>query len=642
MKTLNKLMSEALDERQKRVVDTWEKGNHSFSDHVFGKDGHTVYEPFSENKAATPHPKVAEHLEKHGYKMHDYVKGYAIDKHGRQMSIGKILNKTKADPETKKAFETDPARQSSQKSNLMIAYTRHPHHVAAMSTGTGWESCMQFDRGMYRRHLQDDVHEGTHVAYLIHGNDKEIKNPIARIAMKPFHSEDGEKHTVVRPEPRTYGHGGDAFTSSVRSWSEKNFPMKPKRMYHVNEHVYNDGIGETAFSHDKETFDYILQHGDRYHKKTVYRLSLPHAEARLKEITNRPEKSMSYSHYQDFKEILGYHPSLAKDHVNHPDDSIREDIAHAHPELAHHFVNDPSSDVRAYAASHKPELFMNDKATDVRRNIAAKPAYAHHFLNDHSKEVRGLAWNTASEKHITNHLETNANIDSNNLVTAAYRFKNIAKKLTNHSSSAVRLAASEHLEAASKMINDPDHVVREYIASLHPELGHHFVNDPSDTIRAAAARSTEHPEKFLNDKSHHVRLALAYRPATAEKLINDPHPLVRKAIAGNDSKFAHHFVNDPDETVRSSAASFRPDLFVNDKSPEVRKHVVATTGAKFVKQHMMGETDPGVKHMILFHHPGLAHLYLSDTNQSVREMAEKKHKDNLRYFGKDYHKRKWS
>ena len=109
-----KFIGEELTPSQKAKVDTWEKGDNSFSDHAYGGDSNesrVTHELESPNKPTSEHfPKIEQHLSQHGYKVKDYTAGKATDKYGREVNIGKALNKTGADPALKKGFEEDPAR----------------------------------------------------------------------------------------------------------------------------------------------------------------------------------------------------------------------------------------------------------------------------------------------------------------------------------------------------------------------------------------------------------------------------------------------------------------------------------------------------------------------------------------------------
>lgn len=242
---LKEVLSEELTPDQKEIVDIWKnrKKTPDLSKHVMQGES-TIRIPLpsdeDEHVGKIPHT-VHSHLENHGYSIPsfgDYKSGYALDKHGRIVSIGKVLNKTKASPEIKGHFENDPARQAAMKKDLHVAITKDPYHVAGMSTDRGWTSCMHMETGSNANYLQADIEHGTHVAYLVHKDDKDIKNPIARIALKPFKNSEG--HVVLRPEESMYGSGNSKFHDVVREWSTQHFPMENGSPYKKSSNLYND------------------------------------------------------------------------------------------------------------------------------------------------------------------------------------------------------------------------------------------------------------------------------------------------------------------------------------------------------------------------------------------------------------------
>jgi hypothetical protein len=221
---------------------------------------------------------VADHLTKHNYKIKDYAKGIATTKkmvgdpeRGIPMrekhvdeKIGSVLEKTNAHDDVKKAYINDPSRSSNKSFSTgghHVVITHSPLGISGMSTGTNWknQSCMNQEDGSMCKRLEDDSENGTHVAYLVHHNDKEAfshgtpSNPIARIALKPYH-EDEEKNggdTIFRPETKAYGAGSTNFSGAVSDWATKHYPGKEGVEYHKNDHVYDD-TGNTKYKvHDK-------------------------------------------------------------------------------------------------------------------------------------------------------------------------------------------------------------------------------------------------------------------------------------------------------------------------------------------------------------------------------------------------------
>lgn len=233
-------ITEALNQMQKDAVDEWEKPTSYVSDAVFAQ--HADADGRIRIPLQKAHP-VIDHLTKNGYHVHDYQNGMCKDSYGRVTRIGKALEKTDASEETKKFFATDRSRTLPTDDDYHIVISRHPHDVAGMSTCQSWDSCMNLIGGVNNYYVPQEIKQGTHVAYLIKGKNE--NEPVARIALKPYHSENGD-HTILRPE-KSYGIDSAAFDKTVRDWSHEHFPMKDNT-YKKNKNVYNDGSPETMMS----------------------------------------------------------------------------------------------------------------------------------------------------------------------------------------------------------------------------------------------------------------------------------------------------------------------------------------------------------------------------------------------------------
>lgn len=227
-------------------------------------------------------PDVIEHLTNHGYEIKDYKKGIATIK--KQVgnpdkgipytskyvdeSIGSILNKTKATPEVKTAFTNDPSRAST-KAKTHVVISTSPLALAGMSTGTTWRdtSCMNMEGGALHHKLEDDSKHGTHVAFLVHHDDTtafqhgEPSKPIARIALKPFHS---GSDTIYRPENKTYGTDTSAFTTAVSRWASDNYPAQQGKTYKKNDEVYDDTGNSVYKSLSKDKVEWHIKNGVQF------------------------------------------------------------------------------------------------------------------------------------------------------------------------------------------------------------------------------------------------------------------------------------------------------------------------------------------------------------------------------------------
>lgn len=186
-------------------------------------------------------PEVEKQVKDKGYEIVDYKNGLAAKKDDkkRQIRIGKLL----ADNETaKKAYEQDPQRAlvKAAKEKFLVCISRHPYDVAGSSTDRGWTSCMNLIGGINRHYVAADVQKGTIVAYLIKESDKNIKNPISRILIKPFISKASKKDILLVPEQRTYGTNSPAFTKAVEHFCKKVNAGRAAGLYCVKSGLYKD------------------------------------------------------------------------------------------------------------------------------------------------------------------------------------------------------------------------------------------------------------------------------------------------------------------------------------------------------------------------------------------------------------------
>lgn len=180
---------------------------------------------------------VSKTLSENGYSLKDYSAGVATKAENakNEIKVGKILQRI--NPELKNKFDSDVTREGVKLSGLKVVISKHPLDIMTMSTGRGWSSCMHLQTGANKRYVAEDVKEGTLIAYLIKDNDLNIKNPVARVLIKPFVN--GED-TVLVIENRVYGTDRKGFKETIEEWLSK-FQFERKGIYNLNKSLYNDG-----------------------------------------------------------------------------------------------------------------------------------------------------------------------------------------------------------------------------------------------------------------------------------------------------------------------------------------------------------------------------------------------------------------
>lgn len=377
MRSFSEILEELTDAQIKQV-NKWTPKNRdvSISKHVMG-DKPRISIPM-ESQSAAAHPDVKNHLEQHGMQVKDYTAGTASDKYGREVKIGKALAKTKAPSHVINTFANDSARQAKSHSDLHVVVSNHPHDVAGMSTGRSWESCMTMDTGSNRDYLKHDIKAGTHVAYLTHKDDHEAKNPLARLALKPYTSKDGS-HSVLRPETTMYGTGNDAFSNTVRKFSEDHFPLKEKTSYKPHKDLYDDTAHaattgnmrklythtSTIIKNSKETLDHFAKHGDVDEAQAVVHAGTQEHRDQLADHSN-PHVRGAVADYG--------HPAHMEKLINDPHPFVRSGVAlHGSDEHRAKLAGDKDATVRRAVAQHSEthhQTLMGDKSADVREAVA--------------------------------------------------------------------------------------------------------------------------------------------------------------------------------------------------------------------------------------------------------------------------------
>jgi len=503
---------EELNSEEKKEVDTWEKGDNSFSDHLFNhKDDHSIVLPLKHPEQEGHKDEINYHLEPHGYSIKDYKSGTAIDKHGRETRIGKALNATKAPEDLKNKFQNDPSRSHKEtgSDDLRVTITRHPHHVAGMTSGGHcWEneSCMRFSRlhddtkdeyekKLTKDALQSDLKHGTHVAYLHHKDDHELKHPLARIALKKFSNESGTEH-ILRPEERTYGPESDAFRHTVHSHLEKHMPVNESEVYKKHENVYDDDRHNVRIGNSKKALRrYIDKLGEKGHSESSRKIILNHPEFDDKTADQLHEKGYGYVMESPrlSKEYLGKQVDRVTNYEMPHDPLIHNPKltpAHIHKLLDHGVQMHPDSP--ALKPEHIKRIIDKDErggreTSDYIQHPNASYDNVKHFMDTHpGYRSNAIRFNSKLKGDHLHKLVKDGYADEGGPVAKAILYhKNVQPKTVDH--------LLNHPEARKSIIGDN-------ISSLDSQ-------NP-DVIRTMWKHQKEHNK---NDDSRLKILKIGYR-----------------------------------------------------------------------------------------------------------------------------------
>jgi hypothetical protein len=262
-------IDEALHPSQaKSYIKAWkEAGGEKFYQDIFGKkeNGKPKYRLYLELKESEEQKqkiskdvrdRIKKALEYTNYEVEDFNQNLAVsDK--RTTSIVKVLMKDsglkKSDINVQKLksdYEKELNKKSTQrdKSDYLVVISRHPYDIAGMSTHLygeederGWTSCMNLNTGSQKFYIMEDVKKGTIIAYLIKKDDLNINNPVARVLIKPYVSEDSEEIALFRDyDNEIKGTPVNGFKETVDAWLEKNQKLSKTR-YEQLKGLYDEG-----------------------------------------------------------------------------------------------------------------------------------------------------------------------------------------------------------------------------------------------------------------------------------------------------------------------------------------------------------------------------------------------------------------
>lgn len=188
--------------------------------------------------------------------------------------IGGLLSEHNAPNHVVHAYTHDPVRVGGKNQDFDLVITNHPHDVYGMSTGRGWTSCAQMEKGkdhfngLAAQKMPEEINNFTHVAYLTPRGGNYDTNAIARLAFKHHtainlkadtnEGQHAPNHQTLISEGTVYGQAPTDFRSVAEHEMGKLFPIK-KDVYIKNPNVYNDN-GKTL--HVPEGINVAPEHLD--------------------------------------------------------------------------------------------------------------------------------------------------------------------------------------------------------------------------------------------------------------------------------------------------------------------------------------------------------------------------------------------
>lgn len=156
-------------------------------------------------------------------KIIDYNKGICTDKEGRQMRIGKLLNKL-GEERLLQTYNKSKENTLKNINDLQVVISRHPYDIIGMSTDRGWTTCHDLNDKRYDgKHLHNisrSLRKGSLIAYVIRKSDRSISNPISRCLISNSYTVNSGKlvNHGLEVDHHVYGTNVPGFVDLLKNW----------------------------------------------------------------------------------------------------------------------------------------------------------------------------------------------------------------------------------------------------------------------------------------------------------------------------------------------------------------------------------------------------------------------------------------
>ena len=268
------LMQVGRDLAMKRIGGIWDKLK-SQADST-NRNGDRL---FFEISASPLEDKLHRYLKANNYEIVDY-KGGLVRKVGdkNNVKIVKVLMMLgKNDPTASKLqrnyellksvnklndYDSKKSESNSPEDYIMVI-SKSPYDLGGMATDREWGfSCMNLRDGDNSDYVPIDVERGTLVSYLVDPTDKNIKNPIGRILIKPYLELDNEEEILygIEHDWVKYGEYNPEYVKTLINILDKAQEEKTG-IFKLDNSLYHDGGRQFRFSNPKDVPpEKILEH----------------------------------------------------------------------------------------------------------------------------------------------------------------------------------------------------------------------------------------------------------------------------------------------------------------------------------------------------------------------------------------------
>jgi len=141
-----------------------------------------------------------------------------------------------------------------------VVISRNERDVLMMSTDRRWTSCLNIHDGEYSDEPHCEVKNGGFVAYLIKGDDEDIEDPLARIWIRNFQSQERKDRFIAIPETTTYGSEDEIFEKIVEEWIKSKQGEVEADIYNLRGSTYSDSYSSNSkfFGGKDKLEDFVL------------------------------------------------------------------------------------------------------------------------------------------------------------------------------------------------------------------------------------------------------------------------------------------------------------------------------------------------------------------------------------------------
>jgi hypothetical protein len=131
--------------------------------------------------------------------------------------------------------------ESAVAKDYTMVISKSPYDLGGMTTDRKWTSCMDLRDGGNRHYVPIDVERGTLVSYLVNPTDKNIKNPVARILIKPYVNIDNQDEVLygIQHDWVKYGKDNPEYVKTLVNLLDKAQGEKTG-VFRLDDELYHD------------------------------------------------------------------------------------------------------------------------------------------------------------------------------------------------------------------------------------------------------------------------------------------------------------------------------------------------------------------------------------------------------------------